>query len=114
VYGEDAESVVLRGVKNALETGLRRGLTATAPTTKTKDKVDALIRYDHCITSEQCSAIWFEKPVVMIIIRQLGYRNIGARWVPRILTVEHQTAPKISVHNFSSAVKKMEILFHQE
>jgi hypothetical protein len=50
----------------------------------------------------------------MIIIKELGYRNIGAMWVPRMLTVEHKTAPETSVFNFSSAVKKAEMLFHQE
>jgi hypothetical protein len=94
MYGEDTESVVLRAVKITLETGPLRGRSAKTPTTETKDKVDALIRDDCCITSEECSAIWFEKPAVMIIIREFGYRNIGARWVPRMLTVEHKTAPK--------------------
>jgi hypothetical protein len=78
VYGEDAESVVLRAVKRTLETGPRRGLPALA-LTKTKDKVDALIRDVRRITSEQCAAVWFEKPAVVIIIRELGYRNICAR-----------------------------------
>jgi len=100
MYGEDSESVVLRAVESTLETGPLRNRPAKTPTTETEDKVDALIRGDCCITSEQCSAIWFEKPAVMIIIRELGYRNIGARWVPRMLTVEHKTAPKTSVLKF--------------
>lgn len=94
VYGRDDESVVLRAVKSTLEIGPRRGQPATAPTPETKDKVDTPIRDDRCITGEECSAICFEKPAVMIIIRELGYRNIGAKWVPRMLTVEHKTAPK--------------------
>jgi hypothetical protein len=93
MYGE----VVLRAAKSTLETGPLRGRPAKTPTTETEDKVDALIRDDCCITSEQCFAIWFENPAVMIIIRELGYRNIGARWVPRMLTVEHKTEPKTSV-----------------
>jgi hypothetical protein len=50
----------------------------------------------------------------MNIIREIGYGNTGARWVPRMLTVEHKKTPKTFVLNFSSAVKKTEMLFHQE
>jgi hypothetical protein len=43
---------------------------------------------------------------VMAVIRESGYRNVYARWVPKMLTVEQKTAPKTSAHNFSSAVRK--------
>ena len=94
MYGEDAESVLLRAAKSTLETGPLRGLPATTPTTENKDKVDTLIRYDCCITSEQRAATAFEKPAVMIIIRELGYRNFRAWWVPRMLTVEQKNGTK--------------------
>jgi hypothetical protein len=102
-------------VKRILETSFCSGPPATAPRAETKNKVDALIRDDSRITSEQCAASWCENPPVIIIIGKLCYRNICARWVPQMLTVERTTPQKKNtyVQNFSSAVKKTEVLFHQ-
>jgi hypothetical protein len=44
-------------------------------TTETNDKVDALIRYDRHITSEERAAIDIGKTGVKAIIRELGYRK---------------------------------------
>jgi hypothetical protein len=49
----------------------------------------------------------------MVIIREHGYRRVCARWVPNMFTVEHITAQKTSVQNFSSALKTG-MLFCQE
>jgi hypothetical protein len=58
----------------------RRGLTATAATTETKDKVDALIRHDgHITRSGMCAATGIGKPTIMAIIRELDYRKVCAR-----------------------------------
>jgi transposase len=70
----------------------RSGRPATAATMENKDKFDALIRDDHLITtSELCAAIGIGKPAVMAIIRKLGYRKVCAKWVTKMLTVEHKT-----------------------
>jgi hypothetical protein len=34
------------------------------------------------------------KPVVTATIRELGYRQLGARWVQKMLTTQYKTAPK--------------------
>jgi hypothetical protein len=41
-----------------------------------------------------CTAIRIGKPAVVTIIRELGYRKLCARWVPKMLTVELNTARK--------------------
>jgi len=41
-----------------------------------------------------CAAVGIRIPVVIAIIREFGYRNVCARWVPKILTVEHKPARK--------------------
>jgi hypothetical protein len=67
--------------------------TTTAEATRTRDKVDALMRDDRPTTkSELCAAIALGKPAVMTTIRELFFRNVCAIWVPKILTVEHKTA----------------------
>jgi histone-lysine N-methyltransferase SETMAR len=92
--GSDAGSVVLSGEQDIGDMPCS-GRPATAATTENKDKVDALIRDDRRITtSELCVAIWIGKPAVMAIIRELGYRKVCAKWVPKMLTVEHKTARK--------------------
>jgi hypothetical protein len=64
--------------------------------------------------SELCVATGFRKPAVMAIIRELGYRKVSARWVPKTLTVEHKTARKTSVQNVSRALRNTEVLSCQE
>jgi phage antirepressor YoqD-like protein len=50
----------------------------TTVTTETKDKVDALIRDDGCITTGELSAaVRIGKPSVITIIRELGYRKFA-------------------------------------
>jgi hypothetical protein len=60
-------------VKTTLETG------SAAPTVENKNKVDAPFRNDSRVTSKLCAAVWFENPAFMVIIGELGYRNICAR-----------------------------------
>lgn len=50
----------------------------------------------------------------MVIITEHGYRRVYAIWVPNMFTVEHITARKTYVQNFSSAVRTSEMLFCQE
>lgn len=50
----------------------------------------------------------------MAVIRESGYRNVYARWVPKMLTVEQKTAPKTPAHNFSSAVRKTQMPFGRQ
>jgi hypothetical protein len=37
------------------------------------------------------------KPAIMAIIRELGYRKVSARRVPKTLTVKHKTARKKNI-----------------
>jgi hypothetical protein len=74
------------------------------------DKVDMLIKDDRRITSEVYATIGIGKMAVMAIIRELGYRKVCARWVSKMLTVEHKAAQK----NISNTVRKTEMLFCQE
>jgi hypothetical protein len=54
-----------------------------------------LIWDDRSITAgELCAATGTGKVAVMAIIRELGYRKVCARWVPKMLTVEHKRARK--------------------
>jgi hypothetical protein len=83
--------------------------------TETKHKFNALIRDDHRITtSELCTATGTRKLAVMAIIRELGDRKVCARWVPKMLAVEHKTSQKTSTQNVSSTVRKIEMLLCQE
>lgn len=71
------------------------GWPATAAMMETKDKVDALIRDDHRITtSELWASVGIGNMVIMAKIKELGYRKICASWVPKMLTVEHKTGHK--------------------
>jgi len=50
---------------------------------------------DRCVTtSELCAAVGIRIPVVITIIRESGYRNVCARWMPKMLTVEHKPGRK--------------------
>jgi hypothetical protein len=109
VYGEDAIDVSLvrcwvcccTSSEKDIGDRPRRGRLATAVTTKNKDKVDVLIWDDcHIMTSELCTAMRIEKPVVMAIIRQLGYSKVHTRWVPKCSPFN--TKP---VQNFFSTVR---------
>jgi hypothetical protein len=73
-----------------------------------KDKVDVLIQDDcHITMNELCAAAGTGQPAVMAIIRKLSCRKVCARWVLKILTIKHRTAPypcPRSVQNFSSTM----------
>jgi hypothetical protein len=44
------------------------------------------------MTTEFCTATGIGELAVMAVIRELDYRNVCARWVPKMLTVEHKTS----------------------
>jgi len=50
----------------------------------------------------------------MVVIGESDYRKICSTWVPKVIIVEHNTAKKKSVQNFSSTVRKTEMLLCQE
>jgi hypothetical protein len=63
--------------------------------TKSKGNFDTLVRDDSPITTrELCTARGIGKPVIMAIIRELGYRKFCATCLPKMLTVEHKTDRK--------------------
>jgi transposase len=102
MYREDATDIsgircwVRRFKSGEKETGgrPRSGRPASTATTETKEKVDALIRDDGRITSALCAATGIGKPVLMTIIRELGYREVCARWVLKMFTVELNKQPE--------------------
>ena len=66
-----------------------------AVTTETKDKIDMLTWDDcHITTSKLCATTGSGKPAVMAIIRELGYRKVGAKWVQKMLTIKYKNCPK--------------------
>jgi hypothetical protein len=76
--------------------------------TESKGKFDALVRDDTPITTRKlCTARGIGKPVIMVIIRELGYRKFCAMCLPKMLTIEHKT----SVQDLSSALRRTEMLY---
>ena len=99
VYGEDAIDASSDAGSNRCKSGKKdivdtpnRGRPVTAVMTESKGKFDALVRDDSSITTrELCTARGIDKPVIMDIIRELGYRKFCATCLPKMLTVEHKT-----------------------
>ena len=60
----------------------RSGRPRTASTERNKERVDELIRGDRRVTMNDIA----EKLAVQESMQSLGYRNVCARWVPRLLT----------------------------
>jgi hypothetical protein len=106
----DAGSVVLRTMKRTSVTGP----AATAATTETKDKVDALIRDDRRITSELCNAVGIGKQAIMTIIKELVYRKAFARGCRNPHCRTQNSVKENILQKFSRAVRKAEMLFCQE
>jgi hypothetical protein len=92
----DAGTVVLKRCKKKKYIGdrTRSGRPTTAATTEMKAKVDAPTRDCRRMTSGLCAAIGSGKLALVAIIRELDDRKVCARWVPKMLTVELETAQK--------------------
>jgi len=66
--------------------------------TESKGKFDALVRDDSPITTRKlCTAREIGKPVIMTIIRELGYRKFCATCLPKMFTVEYNTDRRKSI-----------------
>lgn len=58
---------------------------------ETKDRVDAMILNNRCITTcEMWAAIGIGKPAVVAIIREVGNNKICAKLVLKMVTIEHK------------------------
>jgi hypothetical protein len=51
-----------------------------------------MLIWDDCriITGELCLAVGIREPAVMTVIKELTFRKVCAKWVPKMLTVEHK------------------------
>lgn len=73
----------------------RSGRPPTAVTPDMLQRADVLIRRDRRITTRQLALeLSVSKGSVDVIINQLGYSKVCARWVPRCLTVDHKSQRK--------------------
>ncbi|KMQ82562.1 histone-lysine n-methyltransferase setmar-like protein [Lasius niger] len=100
VYGDDAVdrstvnrwAIKFRGCepgKAIIVDETRSGRPITATDDKHRQLVDDLIQNDRRITQQRiANHVGISKERVGVIIQQLGYRKICARWVPRRLTDE--------------------------
>ena len=66
--------------------------------TETKDKVDVLILDDNHVTSEVCATTGNGKPVVMVFIRELGYRKVCARWLLKTQKAQNNICAELLQH----------------
>jgi hypothetical protein len=82
---------------------------------ESKGTFGALVRDDSPNTTrELCTARGIGKPVIMAIVRELGYRKFCVTCLPKMLIVEHKRdRKKTSVQNFSSALRKTEMPYCQ-
>jgi hypothetical protein len=46
--------------------------------------------YGRITKSELCAAVGIREPAVMTVIREVSFRKVCAKWVPKLLTVEHK------------------------
>lgn len=70
---------------------LRSGRPCTAVNPQNEKRLDQLIRANQRITTrELCTELKVGFNALETMLASLGYRKVGARWVPRILTQEQK------------------------
>ena len=69
----------------------RSGRPCTAVTPRNEEHLDQLIRANRLITTrELCTELNIGFNALETLVATLEYRNVCARWVPRMLTQEHK------------------------
>ena len=91
------------------------GRPATAVTTETKDKADALIQDDGRIRiSEMCAATGIGKLAVMAVSENMARENFAQNGCRNCSPSNTKQPENTSRQNFSSAVRQTEMFFYQE
>ena len=86
--------------------------SAVEVTMETKDRVDAMILDNCCITTHELWATTgIGKPAVMAIIREVGNRRICAKLVLKMVTIDHKPAQRniTAQKNFPCTMRKTDI-----